>query len=553
MLDSLIYLLEKDRFDLSYRRTFNQSRVLQECILQELRVIAPEVAQTILMHNSKKKKSISSSREDFTPVPSSSVTLYSLLAHFSQKELFEQFLAFPLLSVDSIDPHWADVSVLKKQLSDEPTAKSRKKFLAIVEALTAHPLLHYFRFDFKKILTIVVFKALFIFAVPSTSCGTVYSSSRASKETRPPRDVPAVSPVGLSIGLSSLYTKPEPSSQHEDCEDSKSFLADYAPPAQSSSSSSHFSFHQPGPARSSLLDDLHGKKRPLDDPFDFERLSADKRLKPLLGEKDFSFPSAMPTMPTLPKHPSFLGSQLSSADKSSSLGSANLPWQPSYSVPLPPAPAAPPLLPSLQSLSAPAAANPLLLQLLLSLSAGQAQSPQFQTMGLGNALALSSLSLAPQLAANPWLSLLQGTSPLTGGMGALPGKDLLQTHPQLLLDALRLSQELQVQQQLQQQQQLLQLQQWMQLQQAQQQQQHQQSQPLQSLTLSLLSQHSQQPPPLDLPARETPALTPSPVDDSSSQQPPVELTLQHPTSPPLSSASASPSSFASAPADTRSP
>lgn len=166
MLDSLIYLLEKDRFDLSYRRTFNQSRVLQECILQELRVIAPEVAQTILMHNSKKKKSISSSREDFTPVPSSSVTLYSLLAHFSQKELFEQFLAFPLLSVDSIDPHWADVSVLKKQLSDEPTAKSRKKFLAIVEALTAHPLLHYFRFDFKKILTIVVFKALFIFAVP---------------------------------------------------------------------------------------------------------------------------------------------------------------------------------------------------------------------------------------------------------------------------------------------------------------------------------------------------------------------------------------------------
>lgn len=265
-------------------------------------------------------------------------------------------------------------------------------------------------------------------------------------------------------------------------------------------------------------------------------------------------------MPTLPKHPSFLGSQLSSADKSSSLGSANLPWQPSYSVPLPPPPAAPPLLPSLQSLSAPAAANPLLLQLLLSLSAGQTQSPQFQTMGLGNALALSSLSLAPQLAANPWLSLLQGASPLTGGMGALPGKDLLQTHPQLLLDALRLSQELQVQQQLQQQQQLLQLQQWMQLQQAQQQQQqqqHQQSQPLQSLTLSLLSQHSQQPPPLDLPARETPALTPTPVDDSSSQQPPAELTPQHPTSPPLSSASASrsasPSSFASAPADTRSP
>lgn len=66
LLDGMLTFLQKDYFDLSYRRTFNQAKILLDCILEDLRdQCDPAVYQFIMQFGALRKKTSNVSSNQF--------------------------------------------------------------------------------------------------------------------------------------------------------------------------------------------------------------------------------------------------------------------------------------------------------------------------------------------------------------------------------------------------------------------------------------------------------------------------------------------------------
>ena len=176
LLDAILFLLENDRFDLSYRRTFNQSRILQECILREVKQYYPIFFEEIVSFSEKKgRKTIFADGDDLSSLSfDMSHSLFSLksMDRYSSSlrkgfESLQLYLECKQLQLCSVARDWSDMTLLKELLMVEPAGKSRKKYISIVSALCHHPIFHYFQLSLSQALKIIVCKSLLVFPCPA--------------------------------------------------------------------------------------------------------------------------------------------------------------------------------------------------------------------------------------------------------------------------------------------------------------------------------------------------------------------------------------------------
>jgi hypothetical protein len=134
MLDAVIYMLEFHEFNAASRRAFNQQQVLFDCIKEELQRSNP------LLH------AVFSAR-----------LRGGADADENQVEVI----------ISDLTPPWTSAALLKRHLLSDPTAKSRDKFVGILESLFDHPALTQCGDDLRTAFTQVVTKIVYGFSVAS--------------------------------------------------------------------------------------------------------------------------------------------------------------------------------------------------------------------------------------------------------------------------------------------------------------------------------------------------------------------------------------------------
>lgn len=134
LLDAVICLLELREINEASRRSFNQQKVLIECIVAEL-----ERTDTDQYHQYL-------ARDENAPVE------------------YE-------IALEGMSSHWSDAERLQLQILSDPTTKSREKFVSIVDCLFNHPTLANFQLNLPTILRHVMLRVLQqypVCAVPTT-------------------------------------------------------------------------------------------------------------------------------------------------------------------------------------------------------------------------------------------------------------------------------------------------------------------------------------------------------------------------------------------------
>lgn len=143
LLDAVIYLLELKEINEGSRRSFNQQKVLIECIVAELQRTDAQQYHRYLNRDEKIDFNIEIKLED---------------------------LCYP----------WHDAARLKGQILADPTTKSRDKFVNIAESLFSHHVLAPFQCDLGAIFRQVISKVLLNYPVCITRNAPESPSSRAA-------------------------------------------------------------------------------------------------------------------------------------------------------------------------------------------------------------------------------------------------------------------------------------------------------------------------------------------------------------------------------------
>lgn len=158
LIDSVIYLSEGREINESSRRSFNQPRVLIECIIEELRTTSQEV--------------------------------------FNDYRLGKSTPSTHAVAAVGIEHPWTDIFTLRTLILSDPTTKSKEKFISIVDYLLNHPVLRNAGCDFEVLFNDVVHKV--IFAYPQLSGPSCL-----------PAIVTANTPALVSVSLSEYTFDPD--------------------------------------------------------------------------------------------------------------------------------------------------------------------------------------------------------------------------------------------------------------------------------------------------------------------------------------------------------
>lgn len=149
MLDAMIFLLENDRFNPVSRRAFNQHDILLRCVLEELRTPHPALYEA-LVSNMNLTRSVE--------FPSMSTDAIS--SHCRR---------IPDLTVQVHDLRasaWHSLNTLRDLCLSDPTAKSKGKFLSIIDELCGHTVLGAFHYEMDSITEAVLKKAIKVLSNP---------------------------------------------------------------------------------------------------------------------------------------------------------------------------------------------------------------------------------------------------------------------------------------------------------------------------------------------------------------------------------------------------
>jgi hypothetical protein len=141
-LDAVFYLLEFNQFQSASRRAFNQQQVLYNCIRNELQRAHP--------------------------------ALYAAHVNRDGKQNEEKIR----VAIHDLRSPWTSAVMLKKHLLSDPTAKSRTKFLSILEYLFGHEVVKRNGNDLRITFSKLVEKVVYGFTGDSTSSRS--SGSRTS-------------------------------------------------------------------------------------------------------------------------------------------------------------------------------------------------------------------------------------------------------------------------------------------------------------------------------------------------------------------------------------
>ncbi len=148
LLDAIIFLLKNNEFNVSFRRAFNQSVVLYECILHELhRVNSVTYDEIVLLkkEDSFKSQLLSNSENNF-PRRDSRMSTYSHL------------------NVKNLEYPWGSMGELSLCLLDGgPQSKAKNKFGVIAEMLCNHECFLSVGSDLTRIVKEIVVKSMFVF------------------------------------------------------------------------------------------------------------------------------------------------------------------------------------------------------------------------------------------------------------------------------------------------------------------------------------------------------------------------------------------------------
>jgi hypothetical protein len=134
MLDAVIYMLEFHEFNAASRRAFNQQQVLFDCIKEELQRANP------LLHALFAARLRGGADSDESQVE---------------------------VVITDLTPPWTSAALLKKHLLSDPTAKSRDKFVGILESLFDHSALTQYGDDLRFAFAQVVTKIVYGFSIAS--------------------------------------------------------------------------------------------------------------------------------------------------------------------------------------------------------------------------------------------------------------------------------------------------------------------------------------------------------------------------------------------------
>jgi hypothetical protein len=146
-LDAVFYLLEFNQFQSASRRAFNQQQVLYNCIRNELQRAHP--------------------------------ALYAAHVNRDGKQNEEKIR----VAIHNLRSPWTSAVILKKHLLSDPTAKSRTKFLSILEYLFGHEIVTRNGNDLRITFSKLVEKVVYGFTWDSTS-----SRSSGSRTSSPSYD-----------------------------------------------------------------------------------------------------------------------------------------------------------------------------------------------------------------------------------------------------------------------------------------------------------------------------------------------------------------------------
>eukprot|EP01040_Poterioochromonas_malhamensis_P004590 gene4591-4921_t len=196
ILDAILTILENDRFDLSHRRSFNQGRVLRDCILREVQEHYPSIYSELVKQAEKKPKKLlftptyraqnryqqntlndhgDSESSDLVsldlPESSSARSIsggtrsdISMNHSLSPQEILQEYGKASSVQVVGSFKGWKTIKELRAVLiAEDPASKSKKKYISIVNALLNHPLISFYHEDVIQLLKIVAFKAIFVF------------------------------------------------------------------------------------------------------------------------------------------------------------------------------------------------------------------------------------------------------------------------------------------------------------------------------------------------------------------------------------------------------
>eukprot|EP01031_Cornospumella_fuschlensis_P037227 gene37227-45187_t len=147
-LDAMSSFLDKDEFNLSHRRTFNQHKVLYECIHAELQEMHPSLYALLVSKKTAPRKSDTSPRDCFPR-----------LARVPREQLGH----CEFIDTHTLPEPWQDMQRLQSFILSGPTTKSREKLVHIVGWLCEHPALRDFSFDVLAAMRAVIHKALFTY------------------------------------------------------------------------------------------------------------------------------------------------------------------------------------------------------------------------------------------------------------------------------------------------------------------------------------------------------------------------------------------------------
>eukprot|EP01038_Epipyxis_sp_PR26KG_P015719 gene15719-21278_t len=167
LLDAIVYILQFNQFDHAKRRSFNQQRVLFDCIFQELKETNLELFNTIIQN----KRLLF-----ITPIATvgSNENIYRLDSE-STKGLSNAFSVGVKLNerteivVNDVHHPWNNLEVMRSLLMSDPPSKSKKKYFQTIQVLCDHQALRDINFDLPHAIQIVVQKLLYGEFRPPTS------------------------------------------------------------------------------------------------------------------------------------------------------------------------------------------------------------------------------------------------------------------------------------------------------------------------------------------------------------------------------------------------